>query len=379
MKSLTTLVNLYTNLSNNTSVDNQVLGTQLISDRDRDLNQKYFDNERSSTTTTVGAMNLTLTGTLAIAAVSATLTAVWTYPTCQQYVNFSGGQQRLVTFTIGSAAITWSDGLTATATTAISTVGVQGYKIPANISKLKDVTINVGQLKYLPVEVMTRREWDAINYLPYTSDIVNYFFIYNSEINFFPIPSTTGNIITYNYKRRTADLSVADYSTGTLAAGGMVVGSVTVTGLGTGWNSVGLFPLTVLVGFENLYIRANVATGGDGFWYKIRNFVSDTVLTLENPVVNAPNITASTTYTIGQFPLIEEDFQDMLVWGALRIYFSSIKPDSTSYKMYDQLYKDKIDLLEDYLGTKTAMSVDLGAQPMMQNPNLFIFGPTSTP
>lgn len=376
MKSLTTLTALYTNLSNNTSTDNQALGQQLITDRYRDLMQKYFDNERTATTTTVGGMSLTLTGTLAIGAVSATLTAAWTYPTVQQLVNFSGGQQRTVTFTNGSAAITWSNALTATATTAISTVGVQGYRIPANISKVKDVTINVGQLKYLPVEIMTRREWDNVNYLPYTSDIVNYFFIYDKQINFFPIPSTTGNIITFNYKTRVSDLSFADYSVGTLAAAGMVAGSTTVTGLGTLWTTV--FPSGSTIGYDNLYIKANTP-GGDGIWYQIRQINSDTTLTLETPVVNAPNITIATTYTIGQFPLLQEDFHDMLVWGALRIYFSSINLDSNKYKMFDEMYKDKLGLLEDYAGTKTAMSVDLGQQPMLVNSNLFIYGPTSTP
>lgn len=376
MKSLTTLTSLYTNLSNNTSTDNQALGQQLINDRYRDLIQRYFDNERSSQTTTVGAMSLTLTGSLAINAVSGTLTAVWAYPTVSQLVNFSNGQQRSVTFTNASAAITWTLPITATATTAISTVGVQSYRIPANISKVKDVTINVGQLKYLPTEIMTRREWDNVNYLPYTSDIVNYFFLYNGQMEFFPIPSTTGNVITYNYKERVADLSYADYSTGTLAAAGMVVGSVTVTGTATSWSTQ--FPLNTLLGFENLYIKANTP-GGDGLWYKIRQFTSDTVLTLESPVINAPNITTSTTYTIGQFPVLQEDFQDMIVWGALRIYFSSINPNPTSYKLYDGLYKEKMELLEDYLGTKTSMSVDLGQQPMLVNSNLFIYGPTSTP
>lgn len=376
MKSLTTLTNLYTNLSNNTSTDNATFGQQLINDRYRDLIQRWFDNERSSQTTTVGGMSLTLTGSLAINAVSATLTVAWAYPTVSQLVNFSNGQQRTVLFTNNSTAITWSGGLTATATAAISSVGVQAYRIPANISKVKDVTINVGQLKYLPVEIMTRREWDNVNYLPYTSDIVNYFFLYNGEMNFFPIPSTTGNIVTYNYKARVADLSYADYSVGTMAATGMVAGSVTVTGAATLWSST--FPLNTLLGFENLYIKANTP-GGDGLWYKIRQFNSDTTLTLETPVVNAPNITTATTYTIGQFPVLEEDFQDMIVWGALRIYFSSINPDTAKYKMFDQLYKDKMELLEDYLGTKTSMSVDLGQQPMLVNSNLFVFGPTSTP
>lgn len=372
MKTFTGLKNLFTNLSNNTSSANDTLGGQLINDQHRYLIQRYFDNERTVTTSTVGSASLTLTGTLSIGAVSATLTAVWAYPTCTQLVNFSGSQQRSVLFTYNSTAITWSVGLTATATTAITTVGVQDYSIPANISKIKNDTINIGQLKYQPTPVMTRQEWDLINFLPYTSDIPNYFFIYNGKLSIFPIPSTTGNVITFNYKTRVADLSFADYSTGTLAAAGMVAGSTTVTGLASSWNTTGLYPTGVDISYYNLQIRANPPYG-DGIWYPISSFTSNTVLTTTLPIVNAPNITSATTYTIGQFPLLSEDFHDMLVYGALKTYFSSVVENQTKFDEYDGLYKERLELLKDYAGTKS-VSVDLEDNPSQINPNLFYWG-----
>jgi hypothetical protein len=372
MKSFTTLQSLFTNLTNNTSTSNASLGGQLINDQHRYTLQKYFDNERTATTTTVGGMSLTLTGSLAINATSATLTVAWAYPTCTQLVNFSNSQQRSVLFTNGSAAITWTGGLTATATTAISTVGVQSYSIPATISKIKNDTINVGQLKYQPVPIMTRAEWDTVNFLPYTSDIPEYFFIYNGKLEIYPIPSTTGNILTFNYQTRVSDLTFNDYSTGTLAAGGMVAGSTAVTGLATSWLTTGLYPSNTDIGYYNLKIKANPPYG-DGIWYPIRQFNSDTSLTLDVPVVNAPNITAATTYTIGQFPLLSEDFHDMLVYGAIKTYYSSIVKDVDRYKEFDALYSERLVLLEAYAGTKS-VNVDLGTQPNMTNPNLFIYG-----
>lgn len=371
MKTFTQLVSLYTNLSNNTSTTNQDLGKILINDQHRYLIQKYFDNERTVTTSTVGGMSLTLTGSLAINAVSATLTASWTYPTCNQLVNFSGGQQRSVLFTNGSTVITWSVGLTATATTAITTVGVQAYDIPANISKIKNDTINVGQLKYQPVPVMTRQEWDLINFLPYTSDIPNYFFIYNGKLEIFPIPSTTGNIITFNYKTRVADLTFTDYSTGTLDTLGMVAGSTSVTGLATSWLTTGLYPSSIDINYYNLNIRANPPYG-DGIWYPISKFLTNTTLTTALPIVNAPNITNATTYTIGQLPLLNEDFHDMLVHGALMIYYSSIVKDDAAFKKYEALYNDRLDMLKDYAGTKS-VNVDLESEPQAVNPNLFLY------
>lgn len=373
MKSFTTLTNLYTNLTNNTSAANTALGQQLMNDQHRYLLQKYFDNERTVTTTTVGGMSLTTTATLSPGAVSATLTASWSYPTNYQLVNFSDGEQRNVLFTQGSTGISWPIALTGTTTTAIATVGVQYYTIPANISKIKNDTINVGQLKYQPVAVQTRVDWDTINFLPYTSDIPEYYFIYAGQLGIWPIPSTTGNVLTFNYQTRVADLSFIDYTTGTLAAAGAVAGSVNVTGSSTSWNTTGLYPLNVDLTYYNLMLRINPPYG-DGIWYPIRQFTSDTTLVLASPIVNAPNITSATTYTIGQFPLLSEDFHDMIAYGALKTYFSTITKDTDRYAEVSKMYDERLELLDAYAGTKS-VNVDLGNEPQQVNPNLFYYAP----
>lgn len=372
MKTFTTLKNLFTNLSSNTSTENDLLGGQLINDQHRYLLEKYFDNERTVTATTIGGMNLTLASSRAQGSTSGTLTASWQYQNCQQLVTFSNGDQRNVNFTTNSTNITWDVGLSSSATISISTVGVQYYNIPANISKIKNDTINIGQLKYQPTFIQTRQEWDMINFLPYTSDIPNYCFIYNGQMGIFPIPSTTGNIITFNYKTRVADLSFADYSTGTIDALGMVAGSTSVTGLATSWVTTGLFPSLVNISYYNLNIKANPPFG-DGIWYPISQFNSNISLSLSLPVINAPQIANTTTYTIGQMPLLSEDYHDMLVYGALCIYFTSIVKDSDKYKLYKDLYDTRLELLEDYAGTKS-VNVDLQAEPQAVNPNLFIYG-----
>lgn len=374
MKSLTTLTNLFTSLANNVTPTNTALGQQLINDQHRYLIQKYFDNERTVTTTTIGGMHLTLTAPPALGTTTGTLSATWTYPTCHQLVTFSDGEQYTGFFTNGSAAISWTTPLTSsTVTASISTVGVQDYAIPANISKIKNNTINVGQLKYQPVPIMTRQEWDTVNFLPYTSDIPNYFYIYNGNLSIWPIPSTTGNVLTFNYQTRVADLSFTDYTTGTLAATGMVAGSTAVTGLATSWLTTGGYPSGVDIGYYNLKIRANPPFG-DGIWYPILKFNSDTSLTLGLPVVNAPNITAATTYTIGQFPLLEEDFHDMLVYGSLKTYYTAITEKPDKFKEFDSMYAERLQLLEAYAGTKS-VNVDLGDQPQAVNPNLFLYAP----
>lgn len=476
MKTLTTLVNLFTNLTNNTSDANAALGQQLISDQCRYLLQKYFDNEREYQTTTVGAMSLTATGALSAGATTATLTVSWAYPTCSQLVTFSDGDQRTVQFVNGSATVSWTGGLLVNCTDVLTTAGVQDYAIPANISKITSSYISVGQLRFVPVPILTRVDWDRVNFLPYSSDIVNYAYIYNGTMRFWPIPSATGNIIQFNYKARIPELSIADYSTGTITSA--PVEGITITGLNTGWNTGGEFPLDTEVSYLSLYLRLNPPKG-DGIWYPIRQFNSDTSLTLALPigrsadgqplsapftdsfsssntggsipngtyyyVVTAVNDTGydsplssqevtvitgsnsgevtltwfavdgavsyriyrssvsgdytdsivattdslsyvddgtnstigspnffSVEYTIGQLPILQEDFHDMLVYGALLVYFSSIVSDDTKYKQFENMYNSRLILLEEYAGTKQ-VSVDLEAEPNYQNPNNYFY------
>lgn len=371
MKTYTTLTSLFTNLANNTAASNTSLGGQLISDQHRYLIQKYFDNERTYTTVTIGAEDLEVTVVPVTGDRSATLTTTWTEATCQQLVVFESGEQRTVTFTQNSTAISWQSALTEDCTTVdISTVGVQAYPIPANVSKIKNDTITIGQLVYTPAPIQTIQEWTMLNALPYTSDIPNYFYIYNNQVNFWPIPSSSGNIITFNYKGRVPDLSFADYSTGTLSS--IAVGDNQITGVATSWNTTGAFPLNTDLTFFNLFLRI-APPSGDGIWYPIQKFTSDTEVILATPIQTAPSSTAS-SYTIGQLPLLAEDFHDMLVYGALATYHTSIAKDTAKFEMYNGMYQQRLQLLENYAGTKS-VNVDLGSQPVPNNPNLFLFAP----
>jgi hypothetical protein len=133
---------------------------------------------------------------------------------------------------------------------------------------------------------------------------------------------------------------------------------------------VGTFPLNTNITFLNLALRINPPYG-DGLWYTIQSFQSDTSLTLAQPILNAPNI-SSATYTIGQLPILQEDFQDMLVYRALMIYFSTIVKDENRFKMYEEIYKEKLANLEEYLGTKT-VNVDLEDEIVTKNPNIYIY------
>lgn len=249
--------------------------------------------------------------------------------------------------------------------TDVTVENQQFYKLPPNYSKLKTVTITTGQLKWTPTEILTREEWDKLNVFPYTADYPSNYFIYpggdhGGQIGFWPIPSSDDNVITYNYKYRVPDLSIADYTTpGTVS---IVNGGTTVTGAGT------TFTTTKNAGYETRWIQFAQPTG-DNLWYQIASVDSTTSITLYQPYQGV-SIVASSAFAIGQMPLLMEDFQDMLVWKPLVFYFSSIVDNPNKKQEFEGLYNEKLKMLDEYAGRKT-INVNLGRKSNYLNPNLF--------
>lgn len=377
MKSFSTLSSLFQTYTQNTSTANVALGTQLLNDGHKYLLHKFFNNEFSSTAYTVQ--------------------------------------------------------------------GQQFYTVPQNYSKMKTITVTVGQLKYTLQEIFTREEWDKTNAMPYTSSIPVYYFVYNSnQVGIWPIPSdgstsipytalsgtftagdtvtsggvtgtiitvttststtgtlvisvaassyggtafpssgtitdstsgatatissatvTSGDLITYNYKIRVPDLTFADYTTGTVT---MTSGSPTVTGSGSSWllNYINTAGSAINL---NLWLQPT-APKGDNNWYQVSSIASATVLTLTNVYPTTQATTATVSYTIGQMPLLLEDFQDLIVYWALIRYFSTIQKDMEKATQFDALYKDGEERLAEYCGTRS-VNINLGRRVNLLNPNLF--------
>lgn len=243
----------------------------------------------------------------------------------------------------------------------------QKYKFPYNYSILKDLTITVGQLRFTPKVILTREQWDETNFLPYTSDIPQYIFIYDGNVEIFPIPSTTGNTITFNYKFRVPDLSMQDYSTGTV---NVTNGSSTVTGTSMTWIT-NYLPSAGAVVKMNLWIRLP-RPKGDNEWYQVASIDSETSLTLVQPYQGIS--TTNAPYSIGQMPIILEDFHDLIVYRPLTIYFSTIQPNPSKQAEFQSKYNDGIEAMDNYVGEKV-LNVNLGLTPQPINPNLFIYKP----
>lgn len=250
------------------------------------------------------------------------------------------------------------------ASTTITTISQQQeYDLPYDYSLLKTGTLTIGSLKWTPVEILTRREWDILNTMQLYADIPNNYFIYNRKFALFPIPSTTGNTITFNYKKRVPDLTLADYTTGAIS---VTNNTKIVTGTGTSFLT-NYLPTAGTVLHLNLWLQIP-APKGSSSWYQVYSIESNTQLTLINNYQDGTTTGAS--YVIGQLPLLLEDYHDILVFDALCTYFSTIVDNKGKYQEFEARRKEVEARMNEYVNSRS-LNVNLARPKIGRNPNLY--------
>jgi hypothetical protein len=230
--------------------------------------------------------------------------------------------------------------------TASTVASQQFYNLPAQSSRIYTPTVTIGTTKYTPTEITTREEWDYLNQsTSTTSDTPEFFFVFGGQYGFYPTPSSaTASAITVPYLATHRDLSVADYTTGTITS--IANGATTVTGSGTTWT----------VKMAGRYIRftdSDTANTGDGKWYEISSVTSATVLELKAPYQGTSIAAGTAAYTIGQVSIIPEDFQNLSMFRACELYFTGTQPDEKRSQMFKTLYAEGINRMQRELGAKT--------------------------
>lgn len=198
----------------------------------------------------------------------------------------------------------------------VNTVADQrGYQIPNKFRKLMDVYVTVGDQIYWPQPVFDPVRWKMIlaSHLG-SSDVQLFYYRFNNKVEFAPIPSSNGNPITFRGRIETADLNIADYTTGTITS--IANGATALVGNGTTWTAD-------MVGRFIRITQTTAANGGDGQWYEIGSFTDATHIGLLKPY-NGTSISAATAaYTIGQTSLIPEAYDSAPVFRALAIYWDT--------------------------------------------------------
>lgn len=350
---------------------------------------------------------------------------------------------------------------------------VQFYPLPAQLDKLVNVTVLIGNVLWQPNECSSRQFWDALNVIQFYQDYPYYYFIYGGQIGLWPTPTTAGDIITINYKSRIVDLTMADVtdqntgytlqatngSTVLIASGsgttpfvswmaqsqnsgaslGQVTGIVagtsgttvyytdlgdTQTNIQSGteinFTSIGSYtgisagttayylgqvtPTTAAIysdpqlqnvitisgsgtaDFQVFYTEiANPAgsasalripftssnsTCGDNQWYPINTIINGTTAYLSMPYQGQS--VSGAPFTIGQTPLLLEDYQDIPLYYAAMVYYTTRIPDPQKAQYYTAVYEKAYQQLDDTYSTKSTSVVLSDMNQPMVNPNLYI-------
>lgn len=238
---------------------------------------------------------------------------------------------------------------TLTATTIASTAS---YFFPYDYDELLSVKITSGDLDYIPKQITNRDEWNELNAVPYESDFVTHFYVLDRRIQFFPIPATAGNVITYTYKRHIVDLSEADYTTGTVA---VTNNSTVVTGTGT----------TFTAAMVGRYIK--VGGTGDRYWYRISGFTNATTIAIEVPYAGL-TVTGQ-AFTIGQMSPLPENHDKAPVYYAVSEYWYQNDDLNRGDRYLKKFEQQKQMLVEENI-SKT-MELGLTDEAIMRNPNWY--------
>lgn len=234
----------------------------------------------------------------------------------------------------------------------------QFYYLPPQFRKMIDVTVTIGGVIWTTKPAPSREYWDWLNVITFYQDFPSFHFIYNgNQVGIFPIPASAGNLITMNYQTRIRDLSQPDYTTGTVA---VTNGSPNVTFTGS----------TLVGDMGNMWIQFALPLG-DGNWYQISsvNVGAGTAILL-NPYQGPTS--SGISFIIGDVPILPEDYQDLPLYRALEVYFTSIVPDKQRSELYRGLYERGYEQLNGDYGSKVTSPVLTDMEAPVYNPNLFV-------
>lgn len=281
----------------------------------------------------------------------------------------------------------------------------QSYPIPNNIRHAVDIYVqtypqNDGQANtnaptiWFPEIVYDPVIWKKVLSAQLgAGDVPRFVYVQNDTIYFSPYPQSNGNSIYIRGRLNLIDLSIADYTTGTITTvpytttfTAVVASGATSATLSSNWSlSTGTWRITFsngdernvtltngsaavswtdglssaatatitvetgnggsivtgsgttwVAGMVGRYIKiadTSAANGGDGFWYKINSVESTTILTLNKTYQGTAISGGSATYTIGQVPPIPEAYQVAIVYRAVALYWEQ-QGDLNRAKIY---------------------------------------------
>jgi hypothetical protein len=194
------------------------------------------------------------------------------------------------------------------------------YEIPNGFRKLIDMYIYDGSGSssdtiYAPRMVFDPQLWKRILQSHLGTQQVPYFtYVENTTFKIQPIPSVTGNLMVLRGRLQTRDLTIADYTIGTIVS--IANGGTAIVGSGTTWTAD-------MVGRYIQITNTTAANGGDGFWYQIGSYTDATHIGLTKPYEGTSISAGSATYTIGQCSVVPEAYDVGICYRSAALYWQN--------------------------------------------------------
>lgn len=206
-----------------------------------------------------------------------------------------------------------------------SVASQQDYNVPVNCLKIDFVKITSGGLVYMPKQIRDYKNWCIINHTTINSDIPQYWYFNErtQKVGIFPIPTSTAETIEITFTKKVRDLSVVNYTTGTVSA---TLDAIIFTGAGTTFNAQ-------MVGRAIQTSGTNTAT--DGLWFDITTFTSTTSISVKQSI---PATVSGASYIIAEMVPFLDGFEDIPLYYALMHYFQYREGDKTKANLYQNLY-----------------------------------------
>lgn len=250
-------------------------------------------------------------------------------------------------------------------TKTMSTVASQQfYTLPYDYKKLISVTVTIGSTVYTPLECQSRKVWEDLNQsTSTTSDTPEWYFIFNGQLGFWPMPASANtDAITFTYLRATPNLSMADYTTGTIVS--VANGGTAVVGSGTTWTA------SMVGRYLRITPSDTAANCGDGLWYEITAVGSATTLTIAKGYGGTALAAGGASFTIGEMPILPEAYHTMPVYRACEIYYSNKTEDLPRAQLFKRMFDEGLLAMKSMYGRKTTSVVINDSPTFIPNPNL---------
>ena len=200
------------------------------------------------------------------------------------------------------------------------------YPYPVGMVDIDGAYITIGAVNF-PLKVLNAEyNWEQLNAIQIqASALPQFLFPRRDGFGVWPLPQAayTGTII-YHYRDR--NLSVADYSIGTVQV--QIGASATaIVGTNTVWTAA-------MVG--RWFTVTDTTLAGQGYWYRISAYTGAGALTLYQGW--AGTASASTTYRICETPEIPEEGHMTLCDGVTAGYYAHVRKDVTASSQFYNLF-----------------------------------------